>query len=747
MSPIIQSLSAVRRKHLPSNLPKNIRALLECAQRICQSDYMALEKIFLCYYFLINNSIPVQWNKANMCEKYSKLFLGALMSADFIALSKARRYRLISTWNCAVKVFHANGIFQEPALNINCKLSTEDLRSIHSTFSRIKIGDTATSAIRTWLVESQSGQVRYLSLSAMHIAYGTEFTESVYNTCKLFISNSRSSALPVIGELSEFMMISRHSFTRIDFMSPTNSKKFWSEFKVWFFTTGHKRGVKLRVLADHWKTFCNFASKRLFGSGLFCTPLGGISKSCPTFLNLDEVNTRQVNGQTYNYKLTRPIPNELSDSEAIEIIFKSLTQDIGSIKRWALRHARVLKQRLRDIQDAGSTSTLETLDLSDLKPETDKFKQRAIAVHKMYGHVTDNDIRINTAFPRPLSESARVIAAPTAATLIPLVYYLIVLHPQLTPSFLYSLEIYDAEGNAVGLIKADHGTYLHGFKVRRGAIHAEQKIKLTKVSLSIIKLIIGITKSAREYLKKNGDPNWRRLLITTGKGFGYPRPIASLSFDRERAHVISSSLSNSNVHTTTNTEHLPLNLSAKSIRATSAVLEFIKHKNLSAIASALGHNQVCERLLRRYIPKSLMDFFNRRWIQIFNQALIIESMNGSELLLQATDFKTTEEIAVFLEAHYVKFASSENSQEPSRDKPPAKSSANEILIIINEQVLILMLRLSQDITSDQQSLGLTVFWRKMSKAVIEQVDSPDFLRQDIKSHLDRARAKIAEGKI
>lgn len=744
MSAIIRTLRSVDRRHLPTNLPKVLLELLDQAKILCESDYAQLEKIFLCYYLVISETLNIKWNKISECERYARLFIGAVISEKFINLSDQRKYRIVSTWNYSIQKFHTDGIFILPAPILNVKLNTEDIKLLTIEFEKIKVSEVATYTLKAWHAKNQIGDDIHLPLTDIYLKYGKDFSESLYELCKYHFESSRSRFIPAFKYLSEFISTSDHGMKPEDFLHPNKSKEFWTDFKAWFFITAYEREMKLRVIANNWKGFCLFANEKLFDTSCFCVPSGGIDSYCPTYTNLDEINTRKINGTTCNYKLTQVIPIEISDTEAIEIIFKKLRNDISAINRWAIRHAQSLKNKLKKMKKLQTLPLNEGVTVNSAISGTLDFEHVASRSYMIYGHVTEKDIRVNSIFPRPLNDAADVVAAPTRDALIPLAYYLISQHPQITPSFLYKLEMFDKNNEIVGLIKTDKCTYLRGFKYRRGAQNAEQKIKLSKSSLAIVNLIIEITKPARTYLKNNSDQIWKRLFITTGKGFGYPRALGNLSYESERLpNVVQEIRSIGNGRKPRATLE-PLHLTAKSIRSTRAIMDFIKHKDLHSIAQALGHKQVSERLLRRYIPKPIFEFFSRRWICIFQQALIIEAMAGSELQLEAAGLNSETEIAMFLESHSIELIQPTDPTSPGKIPNLLLDSNKEVIININDNILGLMLRITKQNCITNECGSLIHYWKEVCAAIIQRIDADDFLRPDIKLSLDQARTQLAK---
>ncbi|MBF4247610.1 hypothetical protein EA004_21925, partial [Vibrio anguillarum] len=106
---------------------------------------------------------------------------------------------------------------------------------------------------------------------------------------------------------------------------------------------------------------------------------------------------------------------------------------------------------------------------------------------------------------------------PTSYFEIPISILLIKEHNDITDSFLYNLDLYDKNGHRVGFYKLDNNYYLQGYKLRKNGRKAEQVIKLNTVSKELIEKLLAITSRPREYLKRKGDDNYRKLFINTGQ--------------------------------------------------------------------------------------------------------------------------------------------------------------------------------------------------------------------------------------
>ncbi|WVV47951.1 hypothetical protein THH46_30435 [Pseudomonas sp. NA13] len=71
------------------------------------------------------------------------------------------------------------------------------------------------------------------------------------------------------------------------------------------------------------------------------------------------------------------------------------------------------------------------------------------------------------------------------------------------------------------------------------------------------------------------------------------------------------------------------------------------------MSEALGHKSFDPSLLARYLPAPIWDFFQDRWIRIFQAGIIIEAMDGSPYKLKASGFDTLEQVEEFLLNHSI----------------------------------------------------------------------------------------------
>lgn len=329
----------------------------------------------------------------------------------------------------------------------------------------------------------------------------------------------------------------------------------------------------------------------------------------------------------------------------------------------------------------------------------------------------------------PLSEVAQALALPTTNTVVPFAYALVANHSEITPEFLNGCDLYDKHGIVCGVIETDAGHYLVSTKYRKGSELAEQKILLTAETYSIVQTLIAITEPARQYLRNIGDPNWRSLFLSTGKGFGYPKKVQSLTIAKPIRSEFAQELIDLGVMPEV-AETLSQHCTLTAVRALGGVAKYIETESLVAASKALGHTRFDYVLLKRYIPKPLLDFFSNRWIRIFHQGFILEAMSDSPYALGATDFNSVEEMHIFLNNHALKIRSPPGTA-PMQD---TMSQKKEIVFCIDETVLREMIKLEEK-SDTMLTNAKEIYWSKISRKLLTYIKSDECTRPDFQDML------------
>lgn len=301
---------------------------------------------------------------------------------------------------------------------------------------------------------------------------------------------------------------------------------------------------------------------------------------------------------------------------------------------------------------------------------------------------------------------------PTRKELYSIFILLTMENPAITESFLSTLT------NQNSYIKTDNNHYLVGQKPRRGNELAEQKIQLGSISVNIIEKYLEWINN----VKKTNDS----FFIYKGKeGIRYMTELKSKSLYNQgmreslKSYLIKMKLTNEHI------ENIVKNSYFSKIRATMAIKVYFETENTTKMSQALGHHTYNAKLLSHYLPQSILDFYQQRWIKIFQKGLICEALKNSDLLLKASNFKSIEDLDLFLRNHMLKnLPDNLNDLFYDNDTNQNKKNSDSIFISINKENLAALFSLQNAVNqSDKKTLisEKAFFWHNFSEHLEKEI--------------------------
>lgn len=301
---------------------------------------------------------------------------------------------------------------------------------------------------------------------------------------------------------------------------------------------------------------------------------------------------------------------------------------------------------------------------------------------------------------------------PTRKELYSIFILLTMENPAITESFLCTLTSQNS------YIQTDNNHYLIGKKPRRGNELAEQKIQLSSISVNIIKKYLEWTNN----IPKTNDS----FFIYKGReGLRYMRELKSKSLYNQgvkeslKYYLIKMGLTNEHV------ENIVKNSYFSKIRATMAIKVYFETENTTKMSQALGHHTYDARLLSHYLPQSILDFYQQRWIKIFQKGLICEALKNSDLLLKASNFKSIEDLDLFLRNHMLKnLPDNLNDLFCDNDTNQNKNNNDSIFISINRENLAALFSLQNAVNeSDKKTLisEKAFFWHNFCEHLEKEI--------------------------
>lgn len=631
--------------------PPDVAALLEAKSRKGR-----IPKLFECFLQITNQRFAKRWNKKSMAAAM-RLFVGAVYSDKFNNFSDKNRYSIAALFQKAA--VEANSSFTP--IYLHSERTSAEAAKVAAEFERTELNAEKVILWSGWPTVTSGGLKRNLPLAPFYLLYGAAWTQQFYETLNAWLCASKGNTAVGIKELGDFL--SQHRPPASALANPLQVGNIWRLFFDYYKSVSSHR--KSLVVIEQWIKFRHIAMEVLPSSGLVAKPqlaFPGPSKSpsrrgsakpgSPTQAGTDEAARQTL--------LLVDVPLHLSDTEALETLLKQVPASLSSIKRWAAKSCEEMMARYRSQKIAARSGSIRRLRNA---PRAHKLKRGTTERWKVHkdnpsrlenfaatfaanGFKTNSEIDIQHTYGGDSKSAAHFLAVPTAKSLMPFATTLVLEHPELTPSSLHAVELFDKHGNNRAIRRIESGTYLVTHKYRKGAKRAELRIKLNARSLRAIRSLLVLTDGVRKYLRDKEDDNWRFLFLETGIAFGKPLRVRHFFSNPER---MASELQNWAGLPPADAEALASRFSLRALRSTVGIQALIDSHSEHVMAKVIGHDDFKPSLLGRYLPPQLLGFFRVRWIRAFQTALIIRVTEGSPWQLKASGMKDAEQMAQFLE--------------------------------------------------------------------------------------------------
>lgn len=149
------------------------------------------------------------------------------------------------------------------------------------------------------------------------------------------------------------------------------------------------------------------------------------------------------------------------------------------------------------------------------------------------------------------------------------------------------------------------------------------------------------------------------------------------------------------------------------------------------MAQALGHTRYRPELLEHYLPEPILDFFQKRWISLFQKGIICEAMKDSEFLLKASNFSSMEQLHEFLKNHTIKNIPDNTSSlisnqiDDYKNNELNKNKFDEAYISLDEYKLSALISLKQAVTKSENIDNISksaFFWSSFTDKLIHEIN-------------------------
>lgn len=528
-----------------------------------------------------------------------------------------------------------------------------------------------------WTCKSKDGREFNLHLATIYDAYGSDYTKKLHSAFSNYALTQKGTTFK---NFPNFMVQLFNEFTlhcpsikQLDLaLKPENST--WLMLNV--YTTllakvaakgeNVKGGDVKQFISGVWPRIIAYFSACFIDSGIFSEPIKPFIVPVFKTPKLNRSNTIPTGGkltEKENERLLCNIPLEIKDEEALNIITDRIDRD--------LEHVRIITRKLIDETNARHERNQVSSCNGKIKPypyHATRHKRQpfpigpehldnTIATFYHYGYEgCSTRYGMFLGFRNKNDLCLTELNIPTPESLAPFLFQLVLNNPQITPAWLDQWELFDKSGNMTGFKQVGKLWVAVSFKNRRSATLAQQEIILSEHSQFVVKSLITHTHYAREELKKKGGSDWRYMLLTsTLTKVSRCRDIAQIlrsNNNRFLEKLVKESVGCNGVINLTKHDAkilAPL-VTLRSVRKAIGIQTYLKTHSIKAVSEALGHKQPDIKVLSSYLPQSLLEYFNERWVRIFQNAIIFEAMETSQYLIDALDF-SAENLEKFLSNH------------------------------------------------------------------------------------------------
>ncbi|HHK4666152.1 hypothetical protein PA6566_01219 [Pseudomonas aeruginosa] len=681
-----------------------------------------------------------------------KGFLGALIADDFLGVTKSARVRLAK-------------IFVEIAIDISrpgqVSVSSENLIWEPSLFEDIwksqkdRIAESKLKYWCGWQVKSRKGACTYLAIPVIWDSHGRSFAQTLYQQYKDHMQSHARVDPHSFNEMLSFLNANSATWPSTTFDNPVEIHKFFQHFMLHYFNSAVDQKLHIPSRIKQYRRLISLINQAFIESGVWAKPFLGelIAPSSKGTSNHETHISITKDGELLKDKLITPIPLHITDSEAIELLFETIGDDVEVVAKWARMKTYELRKRQKR-RDALARIGVPIEPTTNRKSIKENLNEADIcATFVKYGLPYIRNFLTAHRHGQRVNRSAiaPTLALPGVFDLLPFKLLLVHHDQRITESFLDQLELYNSISQLSGFLRTETGEHqLVGYKDRKGPESSEQKITLSARQAVLIRQVIEITNPLRNELKAAGDDSWRYLFLHSARSLSYPRVSKGIGLGSRvlPAHMeeLMDEFSKFSHHPKEKLRKLISKISVTSYRASCAVLVFLSTKSSSDMAQALGHEKFKADLLSRYLPEAILDFFQSRWIRIFQKGIICEAMKDSPYLLEVSKFENMNDLHSFLANHAIKEIP-HHLQEPKDNLDDFIGSANQkadsVAISVNCDILAALLSIAREVRHPSKSApisGLAVYWTEFTELLVKEIERG--WDEDLKTQLATATDKI-----
>lgn len=717
---------------------------------------LAQLKMLEAYCDITDQRITMETLRSPTIEKILQGFMVIMAGKELVDLSDPSKYcRTIYT------VLNSSKIHQPDLHQVTWDIN--NLKSDESTCARFakKATDFQRWYWEGWEIQQKYHPSRYLRLAQLVAPYGREFVESAYYEIEKLYRNRTNTFRPMWNNMFDYLNKHHAAWPLKVLKTEAGLKSFMQAFTIFYFRNAEKKCIDAQSAIKNWNRFVDGVEVCLCKSSVL-TNLSSPIKRPPSSTKHGSQTKIKENeeGLLIQEKLLTNIPLHVTDTEAIELLFFHIKNDLATVRNWATAQVADFKSRYNtrvtiaqagtSIVDYSTRYAYKKYTLEDICATLEDIDSTVPAKYlcKIFTHITNEKCSAE--------QLAHRFGLPLANSLFPFQCLLVLEHPEITTEFLKRFELYQKNGNLFGFDEENRN--LIGYKDRKQPDTREQIISLNDRSFNIIKDIIDITRIGRRKLQAENNDAYRYLFLTSGASIR-PFKLANITIRNNFSLINKRGLREQLIQEFRPHSDLPeadlvefiLRVRLTRLRASRAVEIFIQSKSSEQMSKALGHENYCPDLLSHYLPDPVLAFIKARWIRIFQKAVVCEAMKDSPYLFRVTHFNNMDELDSFLDKHRISEIPSQAS-DPERKAQREEIDTSEAVLSIGVPFLTSLLSLEAAVLASNNRArvcGRAEFWASFAEKIKIEIfsGSKRLLKQYLTTAIKMVDAKKMEALI
>lgn len=730
-------------------------------------------------------------------ERFAELqeiFYGALASEKFNALSSAARityacsfYRLFETLQGKFKVRLSS--FKP---NSNKNLPVE--QATH--FDNIKLDDDEITKLQPFLLKPKSGRDYNVLLGPMVPCLGLAFTRRFHNVlCTIAMAKAKDTGLRDFGTtFARFVKsnsLTDNPVTEAKLKDPTLLYELLVDFLMFHFKKKYRMegSGQEGTLASLQKLWTRYEHHwhRLVKAGVVAAPRPSFPQGKRSLTNLNGVRHKrrkkcaapalevktgctsdsalkpefEFEFENVTHKLLTPVPLHLSDEATTHLLFSQINKDFETIQNWLDSHLEHMWQQYQhglELTGPGPFNLASDENIADLlnpKKNPDALTEALRYFKRRHGGYVDTKRVVTPAYPKneargrvSKTKLGRLLGIPTREDTMALIGYLASVDGRFSESALATAEIHDRDGTRINAVNSGNDTLTLSVLKERAGNSGWHDVVISGRAYEHVQRWLLLTAPLRSHMRKNKLVGWQSLFIYASSPLGKPTFFA-------KASNINSAFRAFAQHNSTTLGALTEIVTIPRIRSQRGIIVFLKDFDIKAMAKELGNDE--ETSMRHYLPDAIWNYFAARWIQVFQNLLIVEATRGTPYMARALMFQTATELDEFLKTHALEPMIEPKNKDDgsaadlvshgSEEKPQEQPKVHELMVAASHEIFVTLLSVKGAVElafADGQNVhNKALYWYEFTKRLQGHIESDAFSDRGIQKLMKDAAADIS----